>query len=181
MGMFIISSVRAASSYGSLELGTEWTISFKESSASTAMDISFRVNAISGDTLTGDICEASVGSDISKFVWTQLFLTPNVQSLSTVQNVTYGGKTLTAYICTSISSYPILVVANDTGIILNITAAGDSYSYTLVSWTYQGGGVPGYELPMILGITAIFTIGIIYYIHKKQIQLKLLKSFFFIY
>lgn len=37
----------------------------------------------------------------------------------------------------------------------------------VVEWSL-GGGIPGYELPLLLGITAIFSIGIIYSIMKRQ-------------
>ena len=172
LGFALISTVldvRGAGSYGSLEVGEEWTMSYRDSASATAKNVSLRVTHISGAIITGDTSDASLMStDFSLMVWTQTFLTGTVAVLATIEWVVYGGVNLTAYVTTTLTGYDSIVVANDTGIVLNITETGGARG-EIVSWTYTAALIPGYEVGILVVILGVSILGIIVYMKKIKV------------
>lgn len=155
--------------------GTEWTTRIESSSANGK--VSYKVTTFTGTEVRGDMreigddgsCNEVFNQDLTGHIYSREFIDGALASVSTLKNVTYAEKTVEAYVSTILPGYSYIAVANATGIVLNITTT--DLSLWLVSWKFEGcpPGIPGYELPILLGITTVATLGIIIYIRKKKL------------
>lgn len=158
----------------SISTGTEWTSRIESSSANGT--ISFNVTSSIGTEVRGDTSEISDNGrcnekhdqDLTGVIYSRGFIDGALAYMATLKNVTSAGKTVEAYVSTTLPGYSYYAVENATGIILNISST--SLNLWLVSWKYEECplAIPGYELSILLGITAVSTLGIIIYIQKKK-------------
>jgi hypothetical protein len=154
--------------------GTEWTVRMESTSMNG--NLTYKVTTSTGTTLRGDAremydhggCNELLDQDLSAHVYSRTQVDGTIAPVSTLKNVTYAGVTLEAWVSTSVPGFDYVAVVNETGMILNISST--SKKLWLTSWKYEAcpPGIPGYELPVLLGITTISTIGIIIYIRKKK-------------
>ncbi len=162
----------------SIPVGTEWTVRMESSTLDGNM--TYKITSSTGTVLRGDAreiydngqCRELLNQDLSSQIYSREQVDGTIAPASTLKNVTYAGKTVEAWVCTSLPGYDYVAVVNATGIILNITTT--SQKLWLISWNYEEcspppPGIPGYEISILLGSIALSIFGIIIYIRKTRI------------
>jgi hypothetical protein len=159
-----------------VSVGDAWTYSYTGggTNAQTAM----KVTSVSGTTCNGDIYE--IGSDDEHTEQKdQNIASSYVKDLGMygagsedfTATYTYAGRSISCRGYNNPSaSIDVLLVDSVTGIVVE-REYDNNKVLKIISWEYltaRAGAVPGYELPILLAISALSIIGVIFYIRKKQ-------------
>jgi len=156
----------------SIPEGTEFTLTMISPEEGT---VSISVTSNTGTAVTGKIssssglsCQTQENQDLTGYIYGRDFIDSQLSVVSTLKNVTYAGKTVEAWTTSTLGSgIDYVAVVNSTGVILNITSTQGTFY--LSSWEYEEcAAIPGYEIPLVLAMIGLLSLGIIIYIHKKR-------------
>ena len=160
-----------------VSVGDTWTSTY--TGGGTNVQTAFKVTSVSSSNCDGNIYE--IGSDdVGEEKTNQNLASSYVKDLIAYAGYardgtptkTYAGRSLTCWQYNNpTTSLDLLIIDSLTGIVVE-RQFSNGKTEILISWEYlttRAGAVPGYDLPILLSITAIFSIGVIFYIRKKQI------------
>ena len=160
-----------------VSVGDTWTYAY--TGGGTNAQTAIKVTSVSATTCNGDIYEIGSDDEASEDKNTNIASSyvkdVNTYSVGTEDfddTYTYGGRSI---FCRGYrnptTSIKFFIIESTTGIVVEREYT-DGKELNIVSWDYlttRAGAVPSYDLPILLGITAIFSVGIVFYIRKKQI------------
>ncbi len=174
------SEVKGACGNFLVDNGDTWTYSF--TGGGTNAQTAFKITTCSGNTLEGDKYEIgsddeheethneNMASSYVKYAGDMSTGSYSASNADSTETKSYGGRSISCRIFYNVASTDVLIIEAATGIV--VERETDGKTLMVISWEYltaRGGALPGYDLPLLLGITAIFSIGVIFYIRKKQI------------